>query len=163
MRTSGRAVVTRILIRLERAELRAIGKGARQEALNYHLAWLTVSNAFYGSNPDPFAAAELQIPIPCPQPETFHSNVIQMQQPIPPPAAPAVWVVDGRNGRQWTKSVIAYLEFRSGQAWRPSSHRFNPEYEIYARALYEMNSAFNSLEKPKPYKPHSAIALAKAA
>ena len=45
---------------------------------------------------------------------------------------------DGRTGTQIIKSTIAYLDFRSGSAWRSSStgDRFNPDRIDYLAAIH---------------------------
>jgi len=45
---------------------------------------------------------------------------------------------DGRTGKQWRESVVAYLQFRSGNAWRRMSTmeaRSDPERWIYMDAI----------------------------
>ena len=51
------------------------------------------------------------------------------------------YVIEGRTGRQWALSIMAYLDFRSGRRWRPLADRFNPEYEIYLGAWRLVNAA----------------------
>lgn len=43
--------------------------------------------------------------------------------------------VDGRTGTQWLKSVEAYLEWRTGSAWRPLTDRWNPDRWYYLDGL----------------------------
>jgi hypothetical protein len=71
--------------------------------------------------------------------------------------------VCGRSGFQWVQSIIAYLAWREGAAWRPESHRFNPVREhfvecvsIVQRAYFGNARWFNAsnrvprLPRPKP-------------
>jgi hypothetical protein len=161
---SGRTVVSHILDYLRRAIMRELGKGDRRAALNYELAQLTVSNAFFGKDPDPFTSAAQALDVNC-EPEPRPNMFAIMAELMKPRPEPPLWVVDGRNGRQWSDSVLAYLQYRSGQAWRPSSHRFHPEYEIYVRAMYEVNYAMNGPGQPlrKPAAALPAFTLPKAA
>lgn len=50
---------------------------------------------------------------------------------------------DGRTANQWLKSVVAYLEFRTGDAWRRSSNpkdRWSPDRLYYLDAIRLVNS-----------------------
>jgi hypothetical protein len=47
---------------------------------------------------------------------------------------------DGRTPGQWLRSVRAYLEFMSGDAWRRSSERNNPERLWYIGGIRCLNS-----------------------
>ena len=49
---------------------------------------------------------------------------------------------DSRTGNQWLHSVIAYLEFRTGDRWRRLSdpvHRWDPERWAYLDAIRLIN------------------------
>lgn len=52
-------------------------------------------------------------------------------------------VVDGRTGWQWVQSIRAYLEWRSGAAWRPVSERWHAEKVPYTQAVNWLNEGFN--------------------
>lgn len=49
---------------------------------------------------------------------------------------------DGRKGHQWIASVLAYLDWRAGDSWRPVSHRFHPEREHYIRGHRAVSQAW---------------------
>jgi len=53
------------------------------------------------------------------------------------------FAVDGRKAHQWIASVLAYLDWRAGDSWRPASHRFHPERECYVRAHRVVFQTFN--------------------
>jgi hypothetical protein len=79
-----------------------------------------------------YARATMQEQDPV-QLELFHWwNACPEDQPFGPHAAASrlpvheggfVW---GRSGHQWVQSVISYLAWRQGSAWRPETHRFHP-------------------------------------
>jgi hypothetical protein len=50
-------------------------------------------------------------------------------------------VLNGRTAAQFLRSVVDYLQWRSGAAWRPLSQRFHPDRFDYLRAIYFVNAA----------------------
>lgn len=62
-------------------------------------------------------------------------------------------IVDGRTGNQWLKSVLAYLDFRAGNAWRrmdDGAHRRAPERWEYLDAIRFIESVRNApVREPK--------------
>jgi hypothetical protein len=54
-------------------------------------------------------------------------------------------LMEFRTGWQVYASVSEYLNWRSGAAWRPMSHRFNDDRLGYLSAANTLNQAFNGL------------------
>jgi len=64
---------------------------------------------------------------------------------------------DKRTGTQWRLSILAYLEYRSGEAWRAaagSDQRFNVERLWYLQAIAEiqgnMGAVSGTVNPPAP-------------
>lgn len=63
--------------------------------------------------------------------------------------------VDGCSGYQWLQRVKAYLHYRSGLTWLPTTKRFHPEVEYYVLGIRLLNEAW-SAERPTRLKKPSA-------
>lgn len=148
-RITGRGFANRILKRLAKEAHAALTQGDRRGSENYELAWRLVYFAKFKRSTDPLrdAVHTMELPI-----EDYLPRSVPLEWIAPPPPdsnveSTTIWVIDGKNGRQWVASVVMYLEWRSGACWRP---RFSAEREIYERAVYEVNHAFRSPDPPAP-------------
>src|SRR5947209_539390 len=80
--------------------------------------------------------------------------------PLPAQRQETVNEVDGRDGRQWTASIQAYLSWRAGDCWRPMRDRWHLERTYYLDAIRLLNELHSGdsyvLEK---YRPAPALPL----
>jgi hypothetical protein len=77
-----------------------------------------------------------------------HLQPVAFQEP-----RQTVYQVDGRNGRQWLASIVAYLEWRSGSSWRPQTQRFHEDKQVYVRAIRLLNTlSSGNVEQIVEYK-----------
>lgn len=134
-----------ILAYLLKQELRA---ATHQDRLVAETSWHLVHAAFYLRLPDPFSAAAKRTRL-----------LVATLFPASPPLPGREWSgveVDGRVGRQWVESALAYLHYRSGRAWRPVAQRSHPELTQHEAAAFELRMAFYG-EGKKPPQPERAI------
>ena len=137
-------LVERILRRIQRAELRAAARNDGETGDILRQAWWTVHLAFYERSSEPVIEAERKVYQP-PLPEPMLSKRSEDSGPCE---------VDGRTGQQWFKSIMSYLEWRSGQPWRRVADRFNPTANYYLHGLRTARDAFNGrLRHPVPCQP----------
>lgn len=137
------------------------------EQRSLRIAQVTIYRAYFKRDRNAFQNAERQLMAAwATQEETLakyaphHLPAFRGRKPSTIPlAAPAelVTVVDGRDGRQWTASIHAYLSWRAGDNWRPQRERWHPDRTYYldaSRLLNELNSGDPShLEKYKTAPP----------
>jgi hypothetical protein len=134
------------------------------EQRSLRIAQVTIYRAYFKRDPNAFQNAERQLM------EAWETQEEKLAKYAPhflpafrgskpstiPLAAPAETVsfVDGRDGRQWTASIHAYLSWRAGDRWRPQRDRWHPDKTYYldaSRLLNELDSGDPSrLEKYKP-------------
>ena len=80
-------------------------------------------------------------------------------------------MVDGRTGIQWVRSILSYLDWRTGSSWRPLSHRWHPDRWYYLDGYRLVLEAWNTpeLATPEivdaipPKKPAESVPAASAA
>lgn len=66
--------------------------------------------------------------------------------------------LDGRSSLDWHHSIVAYLEWRAGHAWRPAHHRGPCTVDAYRHALHVVVHAFHTpVAQAVPTKLHSAL------
>ena len=139
--------VERILDYISKLEQKSCWSGTSDQADTLRLAWWTVWFAFYQNSPTPADSALRKVLGP------RYQTYIQTHNTLP-----AVFTgsnpdelddVDGRNGRQWMRSVLAYLDWRSGDSWRPMADRNHPERRAYTDASLTLRQAFfNTPNRP---------------
>lgn len=128
--------VERILGYISEQEQKCCWSGTSDHADALRLAWWTVWFAAYQESSLPFDAALRKVLGP-------RYSTYQHKPELPPPAPrDPIWEVDGRNGLQWVRSVLAYLDWRSGSAWRPARDRNHPLRRFYTDASLTMREAF---------------------
>jgi hypothetical protein len=143
--SSARKQVERILRYLARQEQRTCWSGTAEDSDCLRLAWWTVWFAAYQDSPNPYDAALRKVLGPRYKTYKETHNTL----PAVYAGAPTENVeVDGRNGSQWMRSVLAYLDWRSGDAWRPVRDRNVPARRTYTDASLIMRQAFNTPARP---------------
>lgn len=150
MRTkrSGTSLATRAMEHLQRAEVRESRKGAHWDSHTYRVAAVIIGWRFFDHLETAVERALREFPLPCPSP--YQPQYIE---PVSPPVVQPLWIVDGRNGWDWKQSVLAYLDYRSGSAWRSVLQtKQDYDYQIYARAKYEVNNAWSQPDPPTEYE-----------
>lgn len=50
---------------------------------------------------------------------------------------------DSRTPNQFIQSVLAYVDFRAGRAWRPVSHRWHPDRMHWLKVYRIISFAFD--------------------
>jgi hypothetical protein len=152
---SGKTVALSVMTRLQNLEQRANTFDLR---MTYRAAYLLVHHAFFGSQPDPYAAAIAQvqqIDRNYGVPRRFPSADLPFTEEI----RITLREVDGRTGDQWVQSVKAYLHWRSGRDWRNSSAYKSAECETYVTAILTMNLAFNDMLPARAKPPAKVFAM----
>jgi hypothetical protein len=148
---TARNQVERILDYLSELEHKSCWSGTSDRADDLRLAWWTVWFAFYQDSPTPVDSALRKVLGP------RYRSYIQTRGTMP-----AVFCgtdrdelseVDGRNGSQWMRSVLAYLDWRSGDSWRPMAHRNHPDRRAYTDASLTLRQAFFHAPSRPPAKP----------
>ena len=144
--------VERILDYISKLEHKTCWSGTSDQADTLRLAWWTVWFAFYQESPTPADQALRKVLGP------RYRHYIETRNTLPAvftgsnPDEPAD--VDGRNGSQWMRSVLAYLDWRSGSVWRPMADRNHPERRAYTDASLTLRQAFNTPSRPVQKHKH---------
>jgi hypothetical protein len=158
---AARNKVERILEHISKQERKSCWSGTSADADALRLAWYTVWFAAYQESPLPFDAALRKVLGPRYTKQVHARKVV-----------PAIYCgvdvnepyeVNGRNASQWVRSVLSYLDWRSGDAWRPMSERNCAERRIYTDASLELRHAFYSTPNRPPAAPKKQLAAAQQA
>ncbi|MFB3918070.1 MAG: hypothetical protein ACE14M_15185 [Terriglobales bacterium] len=166
MRRTARQWVDAILFRLEQAQRRTIWSHNAGDPDAMRQAWFTLYLAYYEKAADPAAAACRKV-YGCERINLTPSQPEPLLDLSAPPAILTPHQVDGRTGRQWVESVLEYLNWRSGRAWRPMSHRFHETVNLCDQARRLIYDAFYRDTGPQQEKgiesSGNSPALARAA
>lgn len=143
---AARNKVERILEHISKQERKTCWSGTSDDADALRLAWWTLWFAAYQEATLPYDAALRKMLGPRYQAYIQSRNLVTL--PLAEAEEPEVREVDGRNGSQWMRSVLAYLDWRSGVSWRSQSERNHPQRRAYLDASLCLTQAFNAPDPP---------------
>jgi hypothetical protein len=134
MKLATRNQVERILGYISQQERKCCWSGTPDDADALRLAWWTAWFAAYQDSPLPFDAALRKVLGP-------RYSTYGHKPPLPRPE-PRDGEIDGRNGDQWVRSVLAYIEWRCGDSWRSIRDRNHPDRRFYTDASLTLRQAY---------------------
>jgi hypothetical protein len=141
----GQKKVERILQHFERQQAK-VWRLTAEESDDLNVSWWLLWFAFYqdAANPHDAALRKVLGPRYKTYRETHNTLPAVYTGPDDSPAQ-----VDGRSPLQWVKSVLSYLDWRSGREWRPLADRNHPERRAYTDASLQLRQAFyNTPNRP---------------